>query len=211
MAPAVFGSLGISRLLLPALLASLALGTAAHAQFQSDGYKFLEAVEERDGDAVTAALNEPGSVIVNTRDITTGETALHIVTKRRDSLWIRFLTSRGANPNARDKHGVTPIQVAASLGFIDGVEELIKAGARIDEASDTGETPLINAVHRRDVPMVRLLLESGANPDRSDNSGRTARDYAELMRGSSIIIGEFERADEARAATAEPKTYGPSF
>src|SRR3546814_21014909 len=78
----------------------------------SEGFEFLKAVKDRDGDAVTKALNEPGSTIVNTRDISSGETALHIVTQRRDLVWINFLTQRGADPNIRDKRGVAPLQLA---------------------------------------------------------------------------------------------------
>lgn len=183
----------------------------ASAQLFSDGYEFLKAVEDRDGDAVTDALNEPGTTIVNTRDITTGRTALHIVTERRDAVWIRFLTRRGANPNIRDKDGVAPIQVAVTLGFVDGVEALIKAGADLEVKSRTGETPLISAVHRRDVALVRLLLEEGANPDSTDNSGRSAKDYVELMSGNTRLVDEFEKAAAKREGAGETKDYGPSF
>ena len=195
---------------LAALLGVFAAAPVA-AQMFSDGYEFLKAVDDRDGDAVTAMLDEPGTTIINTRDLTSGETGLHIVTKRRDELWIRFLTQRGANPNVRDKKGVTPIQIAVTMGFIEGVERLIKAGADIEVTDSAGETPLIVAVHRRDIPMIRLLLANKANPDRADNSGRTARDYAELMTANTAILTEFERADAARESSGSQENYGPSF
>ncbi|WP_287447691.1 ankyrin repeat domain-containing protein [Altererythrobacter sp.] len=196
--------------LLGALLGVFASAPVA-AQMFSEGYEFLKAVEDRDGDAVTAALDEPGTTIINSRDLTSGETALHIVTKRRDDLWIRFLTQRGANPDVRDKKGVTPIQIATTMGFVEGVETLIKAGANVEVADSAGETPLIVAVHRRDIPMIRLLLANKANPDRADNSGRTARDYAELMNANTAVLTEFERADEEREENGVKQDYGPSF
>lgn len=191
-----------------ALLGAIA-ATPVAAQMFSEGYEFLKAVKDRDGDAATEALNQPGTTIVNARDLTTGETALHIVTARRDVLWIRFLTQRGANPNIRDKKGVSPLQMAVTLGFTEGVEALIKAGAEIEVTDSAGETPLIAAVHRRDAGLVRILLEKGANPDRSDNSGRTARDYAGLMSGANTIQAEFDRADAAREAKGTSGDYGP--
>lgn len=206
MASAVFRKVFASLALLGAVAAS-----PAAAQLFSDGYEFLKAVKDRDGDTVTQALNEPGSVIVNTRDISSGESALHIVTKRRDVTWIKFLTAKGANPNIRDKRGVTPLQIATSLGFAEGAEALIKAGADVDESNVAGETPLIAAVHRRDVALVRLLLANGANPDRSDNSGRTARDYVQLTNSNTQLLKEFEDADAERASAGEQKNYGPSF
>lgn len=192
-------------------LAAVALAGPAGAQYQSDGYKFLEAVKDREGDVVTQYLKEPGSTLVNTRDITTGETALHIVTKRSDPLWIRFLAQNGANPNIRDKEGNTPIQIAVIVGPIDSVEALIKAGADINTTNIAGETPLITAVHKRDVPMVRLLLEKGASPDQNDNSGRSARDYVDLQTGNTLLLSEFKKADENRENAGASQSYGPNF
>ncbi len=191
-----------------ALMAGI-LAAPVSAQLFSEGYQFLKAVKDRDGEAVTAALNEPGSTVVNARDLSSGESALHIVTRRRDTVWIRFLSQKGANPNIEDKQGITPLQIASNLGYVDGVEELLKAGARVDVADSSGETPLIAAVHRRDIAMVRLLLANGASADRNDNSGRSARDYAALM-DSSRLTDEFDRADEERAGKTG-RDYGPSF
>lgn len=193
-----------------AMAAGLAVATPAFAQRFSEGFEFLSAVDDRDGEKVTSILNEPGTTVINSRDITSGETALHIVTRRRDALWITFLTAKGANPNIADKNGVTPLQLAAGLGFIEGIELLLDAGARVDVTNSAGETPLISAVHRRDVAMVRLLLSKGGDPDRKDNSGRSARDYAMLIGGNSQIMGEIERADKEKKSDTGA-TYGPSF
>lgn len=206
MAAVVMRRIGLILALLGA-----AAAVPASAQMFSQGYEFLKAVKDRDGEAVTNALNEPGTIIVNTRDITSGETALHIVTARRDAVWIRFLTSRGGNPNIRDKKGVAPLQLAVTLGYVEGVEELIKAGADINITDSAGETPLIAAVHRRDVAMIRLLLENGANPDANDNSGRSARDYVTLMTGNTRLLDEFEAADAKRAEQGPAKDYGPTI
>ena len=187
------------------------IAAPATAQRYSEGYEFLQAVKKRDGDSATKALNVPGSQVVNARDISSGETALHLVVKRRDVTWVKFLLQRGANPNIADKAGITPLQLAANLGFVDGIDALTEKGARVDVASNTGETPLIGAVHRRDASLVRILLEKGADPDRADNSGRTARDYAKLISGSNAVVAEFERADAERAGIASGKVYGPSL
>ena len=192
-------------------IALLLAGLAAPATAQyTDGYNFLKAVRDRDGTEATKFLNEPGSTVVLTRDRTTGESALHIVVRRRDDLWTKFLLERGANPNVADRDGATPLSVAAGLGFIEGVERLVKAGARIDVGNASGETPLIAAVHKRDLPMIRLLLKNGASADKSDNSGRTARDYASLMGASAGVLAEIERAEaERKGKGAAQEAYGP--
>ncbi|MDP4605393.1 MAG: ankyrin repeat domain-containing protein [Erythrobacter sp.] len=189
----------------------LALAVPAAAQFQSEGYQFLEAVREKDGDKATDMLNKPGTQIVNTRDITSGDTGLHVVVARSDVLWIRFLLQRGADPNIRNKKGLTPLQMATALSFTDGVEALVKGGANVNVGDQTGETPLIAAVHSRNVGLVRLLLEKGADPDHNDNSGRSARDYMELMSGNTLLKQEFANADAKRAEAGTKRNYGPSF
>jgi uncharacterized protein len=193
------------------IASAIALAAPVAAQFQSEGYKFLEAVKEREGDEATEMLSKPGTQIVNTRDITSGDTGLHIVVARADVLWIRFLLQRGADPNIRNKKGVTPLQLATSLSFTEGVEALIKGGASVNVADQTGETPLIAAVHSRNVPLVRLLLDKGADPDRNDNSGRSARDYMKLQAGNTLLMQEFANADAKRAEAGTKKNYGPSF
>jgi len=194
-----------------AVAAALALATPAAAQF-SQGYKFLEAVRKKDGNAVEEMLQVPGTTLINTRDVTSGETALHIVVARRDLTWITFLLAKGANVDARNGRGATPLQIAVGMGFNEGVELLLAKGARVDEPDSTGETPLITAVHRRDTGLMRLLLKAGANPDRSDNSGRSARDYAALDGKGSPLLTEIETNAKPRgAAGAARGSYGPSF
>ncbi len=193
-----------------ALAGALLAATPAAAQY-SAGYKFLEAVKNKESEEVMSALKAPGTTIVNSRDITSGETALHIVTQRRDLVWIQYLLGQGANPNLADNKGVTPLVLATQLGFAEGVEALVASGARVDVADATGETPLIAAVHRRDIPMMRVLLEAGADPDRADNSGRTARDYAALAGPKSALMQEIEKSEKPASQREGAATYGPAF
>jgi ankyrin repeat protein len=195
-----------------AVALGLALGAPAQAQSYSDGYKFLEAVDEKDIDEVEKLLGKPGSTLINSRDITTGRTGLHIAAARRDIVWLVFLANKGANPNLADNRGVTPLMLASQLGFFEGVQALITAGARVDTPNEAGETPLISAVHRRDTQMMRVLLEAGADPDRSDNSGRSAREYAALEGGGSRTLAEIERSARDDAGSRDSgEVYGPSF
>lgn len=194
-----------------ALAAALVVATPAAAQF-SQGYKFLEAIRKKEANTVQEMLDVPGTQIVNTRDVTSGETALHIVTARRDLAWMQFLLGKGANANARNGRGATPLQIAVGMGFTEGVELLIAVKARVDEPDSAGETPLIAAVHRRDTGIMRQLLKAGANPDRADNSGRSARDYAGLEGRGNPLLAEIENNAKPKAAQGQARgSYGPSF
>ncbi|HWU02807.1 MAG TPA: ankyrin repeat domain-containing protein [Novosphingobium sp.] len=195
-------------LLAAALGVMMAMPNPAAAQF-TKAYKFLESVKKKEGQEVTDALSEPGSQLVNTQDVTSGDTALHIVTARRDGTWISFLLAKGADPNIHNNRGDTPLVLAANLGFLEGVQLLVAGGARVDETGPTGETPLIGAVHRRDIPLLRALLKAGADPDRTDSSGRSARDYAKLDRNDNMLT-EINANTKPKAAGGG-RVYGPTF
>jgi ankyrin repeat protein len=190
--------------------ALLLAAVPASAQHYSDGYKYLQAVEKSDLTTVKELVAK-NSTVIDSRDISDGHSALHIVIKRRDASWLRYLLSLGTNPNMADKKGVTPMMLASQIGFVQGIEMLAQKGARIDDSNDAGETPLILAVHKRDIPMLRILLAAGADPDRSDNSGRTARDYARQDGPASSTLAEIDKYDKAKKSRKATQTYGPTF
>jgi len=191
------------RILALSALMALSLPTVASAQF-SEGYNFLKAVKDRDGQKVTDIAGKPGSTIINTRDITNGETALHIVIQRRDTGWLAFLLSKGANPNLADNQGTTPLMLATRLRFIEGAETLLDSNAQVDKANGSGETPLIRAVQLQDIAMIRLLIKYGANPDKRDSlAGMSARDYATRDGRNPAVI------DLLNSAKKTAKPSGP--
>lgn len=186
-----------------ALALALTTPIAAQAQF-SDSYNFLKAVKDRDGQKATDLLQKPGSTVVNSRDVTTGENALHYVVARRDATWLTFLLSKGANPNLTDNDGNTPLMEAVQGRFEEGVRALITYNAQVDKANNSGETPLIRAVQLRDVALVRLLVAQGANADKRDSiAGMSARDYAKRDNRTPGL------ADAVDAAKTVSKPSGP--
>ncbi|MEZ0496315.1 ankyrin repeat domain-containing protein [Sphingomonas sp. IW22] len=169
-------------------IAALSVPATAPAQQFSESYKFLEAVRKADGTKLNEILGEPGQTIINARDRVSGEGALHIVTRRSDSLYLRFLLQKGANPNLGDSRGETPLLIAVANGFDEGVDILIRYKANLDASNSAGETPLIRAVQMRRFEMVRQLLKAGADPDQTDIvAGMSARDYAKRDTRSPAI------------------------
>jgi len=163
----------------PFILLAALLAAPVVAQQQSEGYKFLQAVRDQKNNDVLAMLGRPGNTPVNARDVSTGEGALHIVIRRGDATYLRYLLQKGADPNLRDGRGNTPMLLAAQLSQADMVPILVAAKANPNLANSAGETPLIRAVQQRNLPTVRALLAAKANPDQTDNvAGLSARDYA---------------------------------
>lgn len=192
-----------------ALALALLSPVAAQAQF-SDNYNFLKAVKDADGQKVTDLIQKPGSTVINSRDVTTGDTALHLVVARRDNTWLTFLLAKGANPNLTDNNGNTPLMDAVQARFEEGARSLLTYNALVDKANGSGETPLIRAVQLRDLGLVRLLVAQGANPDKRDTiAGMSARDYAQRDGRTPGLV----EALSAAKTTAAPKgpVQGPVF
>lgn len=192
---------------LAAAALALTIAAPASAQFQSEGYKFLDAVRSAKNDDVTHMVEAPGSRIVDTRDRTNGEGALHIVIRRGDSTYLAYLLAHGADPNLRDDKGVAPLLLAVELGQEGMIQPLLTAHANPNLGNSSGETPLIRAVQRRDPQMVRELVAGGANPDQRDViAGLSARDYAKSDTRSPVLAKLLDEAPaKPKASVAGPR------
>ncbi|MEO1169343.1 MAG: ankyrin repeat domain-containing protein [Pseudomonadota bacterium] len=192
---------------LVAALGAIMMPIPASAQF-SDTYNFLRGVRDRDFATVRDLVEAPSSTVINVRDRSSGEAALHIVTRERDAQWVLYLLQQNANPNIRDGDGNTPLHIAAQIGFPDAVNWLRIVNADLNARNNRGETPLILAVHQRHGAIVRQLVDAGANPDIADSVvGLSARDYAARDARAGDILEILESAEEQTEDTA---VFGPS-
>ncbi len=207
------GANAIARMLGLLAAAALVVPGPAAAQF-SKGYKFLEAIRKKDGNAVNDALNEPGSTIVNTRDSTTGETALHIVTSpaRSDLDELPRRQGRQRQRPRRPRRDAAPDRRQSRLP-VEGVELLVGQKARIDEPNAAGETPLITA---DPPPQYRDRARAAQGWRRSRPGGQFGPQRARLCAARRAQF----RAGLARSkpmpspgasAPALPRPTGPTF
>ena len=189
------------------ILAFLLAAAPAGAQQQSESYKFLQAVKEAKGNDVLAILDRPGATVINTRDVTSGEGALHIVAKRGDATYLRYLLQKGADANLRDGRGDTALLLAVAGGHAGLIPVLVAGRANVNLGNGGGETPLIRAVQRRDVAMARALLAAGADAAQPANvAGMSARDYARRDARNPALAKLLEDAPKrARGAVSGPK------
>ena len=82
----------------------------------------------------------------------------------------RFLLER----NARSKNSGMHIVVAASLGFVDLLQNFVVMGDEINVRTDKGGSPLHAACESGHVATVKYLCEHGAILDLQDNNGNSA-------------------------------------
>jgi len=102
----------------------------------------------------------------------------------------KVLLEHGADPNAKDEWGVTPLHLAAYDGYRDLVKLLLDHGADPNAVDNFGSTPLHAALERgrhADADIVKLLLERGADPTIPDRYGRTPIDIAMRLGRRDIV------------------------
>ncbi|PSR81515.1 ankyrin repeat-containing domain protein, partial [Coniella lustricola] len=132
------------------------------------------------------ALLLQGGVQVNYQAPGTGNTPLHLAVRRKDKWAVAMLLYQGADVNAKNYAGSTPLQVTAnqfrgdlSPDHAQVLDLLLQADASIDEpAGALRRTALHNAVASNTAYAVRLLLQYGADPKLVDNEGRDAMQLA---------------------------------
>lgn len=170
----------------------------------SEGEAFLKAVEDGDNSKAVPLLDSPTSRVVNYRGYK-GDTALHIVTRKRETDWVGYLLRKGADPNIGDSNGDTPLMIAARIGYEEAADWMVRLGAKVDLANRRGETALIIAVQQRQPRMVELLLKAGANPDKADHSaGYSARDYAKRDSRNPGLLKLIDTVKSTKKAVAGP-------
>lgn len=90
-----------------------------------------------------------------------------------DATRIRFLAAHGADLNARDSMGSTPLTSATSARDSATVKLLLELGANANTPNGDGLTPLMEAVYRDHVPSVEALLQHGASLTAKNPAGLT--------------------------------------
>jgi ankyrin len=80
----------------------------------------------------------------------------------------------GAEAQAPDPDGTTPLHWAVRRGDLDAVQRLVKSGADVNAVNRYGVTPTGLAAASGSADMLRLLLDAGAPADTATPSGETA-------------------------------------
>ncbi|MCL4361631.1 ankyrin repeat domain-containing protein [Candidatus Dependentiae bacterium] len=86
---------------------------------------------------------------------------------------IKFLASKGANVNAKNKNGQTPLMVAAFSNDADLVQLLLEFGANVNEKNKYGDTALMFAIEEGSSDIVTKLIDIGADVNIKNKSWTT--------------------------------------
>ena len=131
-----------------------------------DGKSALSLVcQRKDTEPLVMLLLESGArnALYTTDD--RGRTALHYASHNhsRGSRIVKVLIESGADVNAMDADGHTPLWWVASWGYPETVYELVQYGAEVDKRGWFSSTPLMEACVHNGTEVIEALLHHGAD------------------------------------------------
>jgi ankyrin repeat protein len=149
-----------------------------------------------------------------------GATAFLRASQSGDIELMKLLLSKGADPKINTVLNVSPLHVAAGIGWVEGityewspkatfeaVKMLIDLGLDVNLQADTGRTAMHGAAHKGRSDVVQILFDHGARVD--------VRDYGNTdNRGGKLAVHTWQPVDYAdglvrvgvQSAIAHPET-----
>ena len=149
-----------------------------------------------------------------------GATAFFRASQSGDVELMKLLLSKGADPKINTVLNVSPLHVAAGIGWVEGityewspkatfeaVKMLIDLGLDVNLQADTGRTAMHGAAHKGRPDVVQILFDHGARVD--------VRDYGNTdNRGGKLAVHTWQPVDYAdglvrvgvQSAIAHPET-----
>lgn len=191
----------LALLLISALLAGVTV-VLSHLGRENQLYDLLAAAGSGDDEQV-ATLIKAGAPVTGSFG-GDGDTPLHRAAAAGATSVVRQLLANGADVNALNDQGSSPLLYAVFHGNFESAAELLHFGADPNIAeSRFGSTPLMDAARHGRLNMVVLLLEQGAVPTTTDKSGETALDKANRKGHLDVVAAIAERSSSA-ARSHEP-------
>ena len=133
-----------------------------------------------------------------------GATAFLRASQSSDLVVMRLLLAHGADPKIATVGNVTALQVAAGIGWVDGltyewsekanvdaVKLLLELGVDPNAQAETGRTALHGAGHKGRTTVIQLLVDAGANLETRD-FGMTGNDA-----GGRLAVHTWQPVDYA--------------
>lgn len=110
--------------------------------------------------------------------------------------YVNWLCKVGGDVNC-DRHGDTPLIIAASVGANRSVEALVRNGAvvnKIVEGKGGGADALWTAVRNQHLDTVQVLLRHGANP--YNTNVRPLKNYPDAPHGNTLDVARAVQNEE---------------
>ena len=107
--------------------------------------------------------------------------------KANDVRELASLLDSGADIDARDPRGYSPLMLAAYAGNSEAFGYLLERGADPNSADAAGNSVLMGAAFKGHLAMVQRLLAAGADPNSRNHAGLDARDFAKNFGRAEVL------------------------
>jgi ankyrin repeat protein len=133
-----------------------------------------------------------------------GTTALHWAVYSKDIELVEMLLDEGADPNARNDYGASPMTVASEHGNYDIMKALVAADGDIESANSEGQTLLMAVARTGNTETAELLLDKGARVNASESwGGQTALMWAASQHQPAMIRLLLEHGAEVNSRSKD--------
>ncbi len=106
---------------------------------------------------------------------------------KNDIQKVKGLIAKGADINAKDNHGTTPLMWASLMQATEAARLLIEKGANVNTKDMYGWTTLMHATGLGDTVIGKILLDKGVDVNAKSLKGDTALSIAKREKKSDMI------------------------
>jgi L-ascorbate metabolism protein UlaG (beta-lactamase superfamily) len=122
---------------------------------------------------------------------------------------VKYLAENGADVNAKNLDGNTPMHSASMGDSVQCIEILCRSGGKVNEKDKLGLTPLMLAVQFQKEDAVEKLLACKADLSPVDEEGKTALHYAAIAGTGEII--DLLLKNKAKSDVKDKNGHTPSW